>query len=258
MTEHFGKIVRLARESRGLTQEEAANSIKKIYNVRMSPAYLSMIERGERTNLTRNVQEALIDYFEIKLKPIPREAKRLQHIPLLGIVPAGRPNEVREEVLSCILVPEELDCDFALKVKGDSMTGAGLFEGDIVLCKKAYTANHGEMVTALTDNYDTTIKYLIKENGIVKLRAANPKYSDIILYSEDAIQGIVVLVQKPPLPYSKIAKASCNNMPSLFKMSWMNVIKAAEKYDVSPEKAERLIRSFGKLMLEKDDDEEDE
>jgi repressor LexA len=65
---------------------------------------------------------------------------------------------------------------FALEIIGDSMTGAGILEGDTVLIQRADTARHGDIVVALINKQEATLKTLLKEPGRVGLEAANPNY----------------------------------------------------------------------------------
>ena len=86
---------------------------------------------------------------------------------------------------------------FALEVDGVSMIDAMVNDGDIVIMKRANTANNGEMVAVwLEDNNETTLKYFYKENGRVRLQPANPTMQPIIIDNPEQvrIQGKVVMV----------------------------------------------------------------
>jgi repressor LexA len=65
---------------------------------------------------------------------------------------------------------------FALEIVGDSMVGVGILDGDTVVIQRAETALHGEIVVALIDQQEATLKTLLKEPGRIGLKAANPKY----------------------------------------------------------------------------------
>ena len=119
-------------------------------------------------------------------------------VPILGVVPAGRPIEALEEALGSLTVPSKLKGElFALRVKGDSMRDAGILEGDYVIVKKQQSAEHGEIVVALIDG-EATVKRLEKRGGRVRLIAENPKYSPIELNpeQENLIQGKVLSLQR--------------------------------------------------------------
>lgn len=125
---------------------------------------------------------------------IPKEFD-FDNIPVYGRIPAGIPDSqiqgdegtVRVDLAS--LGISTGSPVFALKVSGDSMIGAGILSGDIVLLE-ARQALENEIVAALIDN-ETTLKRLIKRKGKVFLRAENPKYSDLIPEEEMVIQGVM-------------------------------------------------------------------
>ena len=125
------------------------------------------------------------------------EAPRRFRLPLLAEIPAGLPVEAdlwSDEYIemdgALFPRPDEL---FALRVKGESMTGAGIFDGDRLIVRRAVEANSGEIVVARIDS-ETTVKRLILEGGRVILRPENPKFRDIVVseYSDFAVQGIAV------------------------------------------------------------------
>ncbi len=103
-------------------------------------------------------------------------------LPLLGRISAGRPIDAVENVEEHIDGAAEffgIKDGFALRVKGDSMVGAGIFDGDIVFVKKQSTANTGDIVAALIGEEATVKRFYGGEKGI-ELRAENPKYGPII------------------------------------------------------------------------------
>jgi len=134
----------------------------------------------------------------------------LLHIPLVGQIVAGEPVPIPASdfsyydpdssvsVASSLLPPREKTSDlFALKVKGDSMIDAMVFDGDIVIMKQAQEARNGEMVAVwLSDDEETTLKYYYLENGHIRLQPANPTMDAIIVDepSKVVVQGKVVMV----------------------------------------------------------------
>jgi repressor LexA len=126
----------------------------------------------------------------------------LRSIPILGTVPAGIPLEMIEaagNVLGSISVSAQWKGElFALKVQGDSMIEAGIFEDDYVIVKRQSEAENGEIVVASIDG-EATVKYLEKKNGVVKLLPANPRYSPIPIGSAKVsaeIVGKVISLQR--------------------------------------------------------------
>ncbi len=114
-------------------------------------------------------------------------------IPLSGTVAAGVPIEAIETD-ERISLGSHFGADvgtFALKVAGDSMIEDGICSGDYVICKKASVANNGQLVVAIIDNENATLKRFYKENGRIRLQPANEKYEPI--YPEICrIEAVVV------------------------------------------------------------------
>ena len=100
-------------------------------------------------------------------------------LPLLGRIAAGTPIEALNDPSNHVEVPASMIGSgehFALEIMGDSMTGAGILDGDTVLIQRANTALHGDIVVALINKQEATLKTLLKEPGRIGLEAANPKY----------------------------------------------------------------------------------
>ncbi|BBB91004.1 MAG TPA: helix-turn-helix domain-containing protein [Methylomusa anaerophila] len=77
----FGEIVKISRENKRLSQEDVSKAIEKKYGVRLSTSYLSMIETGMRTNLTVNLLNALLDFFNLPYTAAASLFSRLESIP---------------------------------------------------------------------------------------------------------------------------------------------------------------------------------
>lgn len=116
-------------------------------------------------------------------------------LPVLGEIPAGVPvdtQEIHEEYF--VLTPASFGVRdradaFFLRVKGDSMIGRKIFDGDLVLVEKSGQPRHRDIVAALIDN-ESTLKTLIRENGEAWLRSENPTCPDLIPFEELQIQGV--------------------------------------------------------------------
>ena len=101
----------------------------------------------------------------------------LPKLPLLGQIAAGGPLLAEENIEDQIAVPETLRGDFLLRVKGDSMIGAGILEGDLVIVRRAQEARDGEIVVALAGDDESadeaTVKTFYREAGRVRLQPEN-------------------------------------------------------------------------------------
>ncbi|MDA0884420.1 MAG: transcriptional repressor LexA, partial [Proteobacteria bacterium] len=106
-------------------------------------------------------------------------ASNLVSLPLLGRIAAGTPIEALSDPTNHLEIPASMVGSgehFALEIVGDSMVGAGILDGDTVVIQRAETARHGEIVVALINKQEATLKTLLKEPGRVGLEAANPRY----------------------------------------------------------------------------------
>ncbi|MEK9622600.1 MAG: transcriptional repressor LexA [Alphaproteobacteria bacterium] len=111
-------------------------------------------------------------------------------LPLLGRIAAGTPIEALSDPTNHLEVPASMlgsGDHFALEIVGDSMIEAGIMDGDTVVIQRANTANHGEIVVALINKQEATLKTFLKEPGRIGLEAANPKY-ETRYFESDAVE----------------------------------------------------------------------
>lgn len=109
---------------------------------------------------------------------------RSKQIPLLGTIAAGQPIYADEDIKYCLQVTDDIDADFCLKVKGDSMINARIHDGDIVFVRKQPDVLDGEIAAVLIDD-EATLKRVYKMPGRVQLRAENPKYAPMDFYESE-------------------------------------------------------------------------
>jgi len=121
--------------------------------------------------------------------------KKLVELPVLGTITAGFPSPAEEELLDTITLDEYLipnrASTFLVEVTGDSMEGAGIRAGDLVLVERGRTPKDGDIVIAQIDGA-WTMKYLRKKGTRVTLEAANRKYRPITPEDELTIDAVVV------------------------------------------------------------------
>ncbi len=165
----------------------------------------SFSEIGEMAGLrSKNAVFKFVNKLE-HLKVLERDAKgRLipgaiiaSPVKVLGTVEAGFPSPAEEELVDTLslddLLIQNRDATFLLKVSGDSMSGAGILPGDMVLVDKGQTPKSGDIVIAEVDGA-WTMKYLRKRGESVSLLPANPKYQPIKPKNELKIAGVVTAV----------------------------------------------------------------
>ena len=114
-------------------------------------------------------------------------------LPLLGRIAAGTPIEALSDPTNQMEVPASMlgrGEHFALEIVGDSMVEAGILDGDTVVIERSNTANHGEIVVALIQKQEATLKTLLKEPGRIGLQAENPRYETRYFQTDDVeVQG---------------------------------------------------------------------
>ncbi len=122
--------------------------------------------------------------------------RELVQLPIIGTVTCGGPILAQENIDGYFPLPPEYlrttsSTTFMLRVKGDSMIGAGIFDGDLVMVEQTSTARNSEIVVALIDD-EATVKRYYKENGYYRLQPENDSMDPIIVNGELSILGRVV------------------------------------------------------------------
>jgi repressor LexA len=110
-------------------------------------------------------------------EPATLSAAELPKLPLVGEIAAGGPLLAEENIEDHVAVPERLNGDFILRVKGDSMVNAGILEGDLVIVRRTQDARNGDIVVALAGEDETadeaTVKRFFRDNGRIRLQPEN-------------------------------------------------------------------------------------
>lgn len=129
-------------------------------------------------------------------RAMPVEAHAVE-LPVMGRIAAGVPIEAISEESHRVAVPGQMlsgkGHHYALEVKGDSMIDAGINDGDIVVIRETGTADNGDIVVALVEDEEATLKRFRQQGNTVALEAANPAY-ETRLYRDDQVkvQGCLV------------------------------------------------------------------
>ena len=136
------------------------------------------------------------------ISPLQALRKRIVDIPLFGSIPAGFAEDRQQEAKGCVSIDIETlgikptPRTFALEVRGDSMIGKHILDGDLVVLEHGMTPRNGDVVAALIDN-ESTLKTFLTERNKPYLRAENPRYPKMIPANELVIQGVMVaLIRK--------------------------------------------------------------
>lgn len=181
---------------------ERARAISRFYQEKGRMPSFSEI--GEMTGLrSKNAVSKLVARLEAmdvvrrdeKGRLLPRSIASV--VRLIGTVEAGFPSPAEEELMDTLslddLLIQNREATFLLKVSGDSMSGAGILPGDMVIIDRGRPPKSGDIVIAEVDG-EWTMKYLRRRGGVVTLVPANPKYQPIKPKNELKIAGVVTAV----------------------------------------------------------------
>lgn len=200
----MGDRIRKARLEKGLSQAELAellgyksrSSINKIevegrdiprssivkfaQVLGVTPSYLMGWE--EETS-EPDALEVLMEKYD-NIKPV-----KLKRFPLLGEIACGEPIFAQEDRESCVMADMDINADFCLTAKGDSMINARINDGDIVFIKEMPMVDNGDIAAVIIDD-DATLKrvYYYPEDNTIQLIAENPKFKPLIYKNEELDQ----------------------------------------------------------------------
>lgn len=135
-------------------------------------------------NSTVRTQNSLINFDSLPNNILPIDKIGIKKVPLLGTIACGEPILAKENIEDEVDIPAQIRADFALRCKGDSMTGARIFDGDIVYIRQQPDVESGEIAAVLIDD-EATLKRVYKYSDMVVLRPENPAYEEMVYRKED-------------------------------------------------------------------------
>ena len=157
---------------------EERQFIRRLPNRARALEVLRMPERPEARKRAASTASSIAAAMPANVRAMPQPANDVVEIPLHGRIAAGVPIEAFEDS-SMLAVPAALlggGEHYALEVAGDSMVEAGILDGDYALIKRQEIARDGEIVVALIDDSEATLKYFRREGAMVRLDPANRSY----------------------------------------------------------------------------------
>ena len=201
----YGKISSKQREILEYIKQEILNKgyppavreICEAVHLKSTSSVHSHLETLEKNGYIRRdpTKPRAIEIIDDNFNLVRRE---VVNVPLVGTVAAGQPILAVENVDGYFPIPAEFmpnEQSFMLKVKGDSMINAGIFDGDQVLVKQQPTADNGDIVVALVED-SATVKTFYKEKGYYRLQPENDTMDPIIITGEIQILGKVFGVMR--------------------------------------------------------------
>ena len=195
----LGNFIKSKREYLNITQQEIADYVG------VSKSAVSRWESGDIGNMGIDKVPKLSEILEIspmelinidKKQPMERVPGKAntKPIPLLGTIAAGLPILAEQNIEDYFNLDSSIKADFALKIKGDSMLGAGIFPNDIVFIHQQCDLENGEIGAILIDN-EATLKKFYHEKGTIILQAENDNYKPMVFTNGNVkIMGKLVAV----------------------------------------------------------------
>lgn len=187
---NIGQRLKQLRDAKDFTQEDVGKMIG------VTKATINRYETGE-IDIKRTVAIKLAEVFNVSpayimgwednqniysfdnIRPIKKKK-----FPILGEIACGKPIYCNEAYETYIEAAEDIQADFCLIAKGDSMINARIFDGDIIFIKEQPIVQNGEIAAVVIEDEATLKKIYIKTDKII-LRPENPVYDDIIYEKED-------------------------------------------------------------------------
>ncbi|TDK53694.1 transcriptional repressor LexA [Antarcticimicrobium luteum] len=172
--EERGFIRRLAHRARAIEIVKLPDSLGGTASAGFSPRVIE----GDRPAGHRPANADSVEHFAIEL-------------PMMGRIAAGVPIEAISDVSTHVAVPASMLSGqaqhYALEVKGDSMIEAGINDGDIVIIRETEAADNGDIVVALVEDHEATLKRFFRKGNAIALEAANPVYETRV-FPEDKVK----------------------------------------------------------------------
>ena len=132
-------------------------------------------------------------------EPVFEENQQVVNVPIIGTITAGSPILAVENIDGTFPIPIQYitgENMFMLRVRGESMINAGIFDKDLILVKQQRNADNGDIVVALIDDEYATVKRFFAENGHIRLQPENPSMSPIIVEKCTVLGKVTGLFRK--------------------------------------------------------------
>ena len=192
---NIGALIKKLRTEHGFSQEELGAMLG------VQRAAVQKWESGAVKNLKRETLKKLSEIFNVPPSSFIDEDytsynnvisfPKMNRIPLVGTIACGTPILATENIDGEVTVPEDINADFALRCKGDSMIEARINNGDIVYIRQQPTVDNGEIAAVLIDE-EATLKRVYLSDNTITLVACNSKYQPFV-YTGEQLNQIRIL-----------------------------------------------------------------
>lgn len=189
----FGSRLVALRSDHNMTGADVIRALREKHGVDIPKGRYSKWENDKEDPSRIRDVAAIASLFKVSLNWLiglsedkyDEEKEKFRSIPILGTIAAGVPLLAQEDVIGYEVVTEEHPADFCLKVKGDSMEGACIYDGDIVFIRRQPEVETGEIAAVIIDG-EATLKRFYNIGGSVILRPESAKHKDIVLSCKEA------------------------------------------------------------------------
>ncbi len=191
------ETLRALRKNKGLKMTEVASALNIPYTTYVGYEKGNREPNGEMLIKIADFYQTSVDYILTTREPgysLPENIiplPKIKTVPLVGTIACGIPLLAEENIEATVALPEYINADFALRCKGDSMTGARIYDNDIVYIRKQDTVENGEIAAVLIDN-EATLKRFYRYGDTIVLRAENPAFGET-QYCGEELNSIRIL-----------------------------------------------------------------
>lgn len=190
---YTGSRIKYLRKLDNLTQQQLADALG------VAKSTISMYETGQREPDFETL-EAIADYFNVEMRTffpggqsvpgiLPLPANKAY--PLVGDIACGTPILAEENISEYIQFPDDMEVDFCLRCRGDSMVDARIYDGDIVFIRQQPEVENGEIAAVLIGE-ETTLKRVYRTGDTLTLVAANSAYAPMV-YTGEHLENVRIL-----------------------------------------------------------------
>ncbi len=194
-----GERIKARRKQIGMSAEQVAQQLN------ISPSTVYRYENGDIekmgidkltpiANALQTTPAYLMGWEEFSPHPLPNDISPLppsRTYPLVGDIACGTPILAEQNITEYINFPGDLRADFCLRCRGDSMTGARIYDGDIVFVRQQPDVEDGEIAVVLIEE-ETTLKRIYRADGVLTLMPDNPAYPPMV-YTGSQLDQIRIL-----------------------------------------------------------------